>query len=443
MSTSVVAVVRYEKPLESVGRAIKLSGGLDHLPPKARVFVKPNIVLWTRRAVFPKWGVITTTRVLEDVIAHLKERGIDDITIGEGMVLFDPKDKITPSHAFESLGHKVLEKKYGVKCLNVFERPFKKVDIGCGVKLNFNVDILESDFVVNIPVLKTHHQTVVSLGIKNLKGTIDVSSRKQCHSADTKKDLHYMISKLANKMPPGFTLLDGIYTTERGPSVNGVIRRSNLLVGSRDVFSTDVVGAKLLGYEPHQVPHLVHAAEDRNRPLDLSDVEVVGEKIEDVASFHNFDFSYNENGLLPTVMEKRGMSGVTYRKYDSSICTYCAGLYPVIMAATMQAWKGTPWDDVEVLTGKVMEPTHGKNSTILIGKCMCQKNSNHPNIRNLIAVKGCPPDPKALSQAFHQAGIEVDPETLENWEQNMGLLMKKYEGRPEFDESLFRASSAG
>ena len=40
--------------------------------------------------------------------------------------------------------------------------------------------MLESDFLVNIPVLKTHVQTVVSLGIKNIKGLIDIESRKKC-----------------------------------------------------------------------------------------------------------------------------------------------------------------------------------------------------------------------------------------------------------------------
>ncbi|MCK7469283.1 MAG: hypothetical protein MZU91_14925 [Desulfosudis oleivorans] len=30
--------------------------GLDRLPARARVFIKPNIVFWTRAVPFPKWG---------------------------------------------------------------------------------------------------------------------------------------------------------------------------------------------------------------------------------------------------------------------------------------------------------------------------------------------------------------------------------------------------
>ncbi|MGD0400050.1 MAG: hypothetical protein ABSC04_14165 [Syntrophobacteraceae bacterium] len=40
-----VAIVHYERPLESVKKAVDLCGGLDHLPSGAKVFVKPNSVL--------------------------------------------------------------------------------------------------------------------------------------------------------------------------------------------------------------------------------------------------------------------------------------------------------------------------------------------------------------------------------------------------------------
>jgi uncharacterized protein (DUF362 family) len=156
MNRSIVAIARYEKPLNSVRKAVELSSGLDHLPSKAKVFIKPNIVFWTKEAPFPKWGVITTSRVLEDMVVILKERGIDDITIGEGTVLMDPKDRETSRHAFETLGYNVLKKRYGVRCINVHERPFEKRDLGQGVALDFNKDMLESDFLIDIPVLKTH-----------------------------------------------------------------------------------------------------------------------------------------------------------------------------------------------------------------------------------------------------------------------------------------------
>ena len=435
-----VSIVRYEKPLESVRKAVELAKGLENLPAKAKVFIKPNIVFWTRTVPFPKWGVITTSRVVEDMVVLLKERGINDIVIGEGTVTFNPKDKETIADAFETLGYNVLKKRYGVKCINVFERPFEKVDLGEGVALNFNADMLHSDFVVDIPVLKTHAQTVVSLGIKNLKGTLDIKSRKKCHSADQEKDLNYMIAKIPEILPPCFTILDGIYTNERGPGFDGKIRRSNILVASSDILSADMVGAKVLGHEPSNVPYLAYAAQNSGRPADLSDIEVVGEKIEHMASPHGYAFPYaeDEDGSLPLPMRRMGIRGISYRKYDLTMCTYCSFLNGPILTGIAQAWKGESWDDIEVLTGKAMKPTPGKKKTILIGKCIYQANKENTDIQEMIAVKGCPPSTKQIVDAFHQAGISLNPAIFENMDNIPGFFMKKYEDRPEFEESFFR-----
>ena len=436
MGKPVVSIVHYEENQDSVRKAVDLCGGLDLLPPRAKVFIKPNIVFWTHKVRFPKWGVITTSRTVEDMVILLKERGVEEITIGEGIVL-SPKDRgETPASAFESLGYNLLKKRYGVKAINTHEREFREVDLGNGDTLQFNADILDSDFVVDIPVLKTHAQTVVSLGIKNLKGTIDIKSRRKCHNADPVKDLNYWVSKLADPMPPIFTLLDGIYTTARGPSFDGRVRRSNILVASADILSADLVGARVLGQEPSEVPHLVHAAKRRNRSLDLSDVEMVGEELEKVAFHHESAFPYSDN-ILPLPMAKMGIKGLAYRKYDLTMCTYCSGLNGVVLAAIAAAWKGEPWDDVEVLTGKSMAPTPGMKKTILFGKCMYQKHKDNPDIQEMIPIKSCPPKPASIVKAFHQAGIEINPSMIENADMAPGFFMKRYEGKPEFEERHF------
>ncbi|MGD9080890.1 MAG: DUF362 domain-containing protein [Desulfobacterales bacterium] len=435
-----VAVVKYEQPIESVRKAVELSGGLDAMPAGARVFIKPNIVFWTRAVAFPKWGVITTSRIMEDIIILLKEYGIADITIGEGTVTMNPKDTATQAHAFETLGYSVLKQKYGIKYINVFERPFEKVDLGDGVELNFNTDILNSDFVVDLPVMKAHNQTVVSLGIKNLKGTIDIPSRKRCHTMTPGKDLHFWVARLADRMPSMLTLLDGIYTNERGPGPDGRMYRSNLLVASSDVLAADLVGAKLLGYEGQNVPHLVHAANNCKRPHDLRDIEILGENIEDLSRFHEYDFQYSDtkDGMMPLPLAKEGLKGVFYRKYDLSMCTYCSAINGVMISAIRYAWKGEAWDDIEILTGKSMRPTPGMKKTILLGKCMYQAHKLNPDIKELIAVKGCPPSPNSMLKALRKAGIDADPGLFENMDQLSGFFLSRYKDRPEFDESFFR-----
>jgi uncharacterized protein (DUF362 family) len=438
--SSIVALVRYQTPLESVKQALTLGRGPEQIKAGMRVFIKPNIVFWTQATAFPKWGVITTSRVVEDMVILLKDMGVNDITIGEGMVTQNPKDVETPAHAFETLGYKTLQQRYGVKVINVFQRPFEPVDLGDGVTLSFNTDILHSDLVVDLPAMKAHNQTVVSLGIKNLKGTIDIPSRKRCHNPDPLRNLDFMVARLADRLPPVFTLIDGIYTLERGPGPDGSMRRSNILVASTDILAADMVGAKLLGYEPEQVPHLAMAAANRGRPADLGDIQVVGERIEDLASRHGYDFPYasDAGGELPLPLAKQGIKGVFYRKYDDTMCTYCSQLNGLTLTAIRLAWKGQPWDRLEVLTGKRMHPTPGMHKTILLGKCMYRKHKDNPEINEMIAVKGCPPRPADIVKALHRAGIDADPGLFDKLDQLPGFFMARYRDRPEFEEQFFR-----
>lgn len=437
MEKKVVGVARYETPFDSVRDVVELAGGLSRISKSDKVFIKPNIVFWSKSAPFPKWGVVTTSRVVMDVVKLLKDHGVDDITIGEGSVVLDPKDRETQAHAYNYLGYTYLQKEYGVRLINVFDRPFEKVDVGKGVSLNFNTDILHSDVVINLPVLKTHAQAVVSLGVKNLKGTIDINSRKKCHTVTEDRDLNFYVSTLMRSFPTMLTIIDGVYSNERGPGFDGKARRTNLLVSSWDVLSADFVGAQILGYQPDQVPHLKQAAEFSSRPTDMSDIEVQGLNIESVASFHDYTFPYTVDNTLPLPMAKMGVSGISYPKYDSSLCTYCSLLTGAVLTSVAMSWKGVPWPDVEVLTGKLMKPTPGKKS-ILIGKCLFEANKNNSDLKDAIFVKTCPPDPEKIVEAFVRSGVEINPYILRNLDKFPASFMKKYENNPDFDESFYQ-----
>lgn len=438
MEKSKVAIIKYRKPTKSVKKAVELSGALDALKGDENVFLKPNIVFWSRIPDYPKWGVITTSRVVEDTIILLKERGISDITIGEGVVTADPKDFKIAYHAFETLGYNKFKKKYGIKVINVFDRPFEKVDIGDGITLNYNNDSLHSDFIISLPVLKTHSQARVSLGIKNLKGLIDINSRKKSHSAETEKDLDFHLARLTKNLPPTAVIIDGIFTNERGPGLDGRMRRSNILIASSNIFSADKVGAKILGYEPSVVPHLTHYAKNNNKPIDLSDIEIVGKTIENVQAYHEYKFPYNKDGSNPIALDKQGIKGISYRQYDNTTCTYCSIITSLIPLAITYAWNGDPWDDVEVIIGKRMNPTPGKKKTILLGQCMVNKHRNNPDINEIIPIKGCPVKPQNIVNAFHQAGINISTEIFENLDNVPRFYGLPYKHRfNEFQEAFF------
>jgi hypothetical protein len=284
---------------------------------------------------------------------------------------------------------------------------------------------------------------MVSLSIKNLKGSIHMSSRKKFHSEDSDDPSHnldYKIAHLPEIMPPSMTLIDGIYTLERGPTFDGKAHRSNILVCSRDLISADKVGASLLGFDPSEIPHLKTASKMHNRPTDLSQVEVTGENIEDLAEPHDWEFIYYENDTIPLSYKREGIEGIKYRKYDKTMCTYCSFMNGVLLMAIKQAWKGEPFDDIEVLTGKKMEPTPGVNKTILLGQCQYLKNKDNPVIHEMIPIKGCPPSEESLKEALEKAGINVPSYVYKNIDKGPLLFLQKYKGKSEFTEDFYKIS---
>jgi hypothetical protein len=109
-----------------------------------------------------------------------------------------------------------------------------------------------------------------------------------------------------------------------------------------------------------------------------------------------------------------------------------------LITAITYAWNGEPWDDIEILTGKRMEPTPGKNKTILFGQCMVNKHRNNPVINEMIPIKGCPAKPKDIVHGLKMAGIDINPEFIENFDKFPALIGQRYRHRfNEFEECFF------
>ena len=435
-----VAVVKYEKPMDSLKKAVELAGDIDKLSPDSKVVIKPNVVVWHEGVNFPKYAVLTTSRLIEDMVKLLVEHGARDISIVEGIVEFEEKPKYSRLDlAAKGLGYDVLKSRYGVKVVDVMKGSFTKVNVD-DVKLSVNTDILEADYVVNMPVLKTHSQAMVSLGIKNLKGVINIASRKICHNANPEIDLNLHLSKLLDVIPVSFTVIDGIYTSDRGPSYNGRARRSNIIVASKDLLSADMVGAKVLGINPQTIPSLAKAASHKNRPADLSDINVIGGiDINTALKPHKWKFEQNEKGDMPLWMVRAGVKGISMPEQDLTICTYCAFfINHVFMGLLMAKNKDKTFDDIEILDGKIQKPTPGHKHTLLVGQCQVKLNKNNPLINHCVTIPGCPPKEKDFIKAFKELDIEL-PDNFLDWMKKSPELvhMKKYEGNPDFDESFY------
>ena len=435
-----VAVVKYERPFDSLKQAVELCGGFGDLSVNSKVFIKPNIVVWHEEVNFPKYGVLTTSRLIEDMVRLLNEQGVTDISVVEGIVEAEKSPKrSTLEIAAKGLGLDLLRDRYGVKFVDVMKSRFTKILVN-GHQILVNADISEADYVIDMPVLKTHTQAKVSLGIKNLKGLLNTSSRKFFHNADREMDLNYQLAKLPEIIPVNLTVLDGIYTLEMGPLYTGIAHRSDIIIASKDLISADKVGAKALGIEPEDVPHIAFCAKAKGRKPDLSDVNIKGEiDVRKVLKPHRWALEQNETGDLPMFFEKAGIKGIRFPEMDNTLCTYGTHFINYIIMGIITAKnKNRTFDDVEILYGKIQTPTLGHKHTILVGQCQVKLNSDHPAINHCVKIRGCPPRKDDFVAAFEEVGIQLKDDFLEWIKKSPELhYMKRYEGNPKFDPTFY------
>jgi len=133
---------------------------------------------------------------------------------------------------------------------------------------------------VNLPKLKTHNATVITLGIKNQFGFLSHKDRKKYHD----NRIHPVLVDLYGYIRPDITLIDATEAVSgEMPLIafeSELVRRLDLIVGGRDTLAVDVVGAKLLGYEIEQVPHLQLAYERSFGEGNLSRIRLIGPSLE-------------------------------------------------------------------------------------------------------------------------------------------------------------------
>ena len=78
---------------------------------------------------------------------------------------------------------------------------------------------------------------------------------------------------MPTKSPPSATIIDGIYTLERGPSIDGAPRRSDIVIASSNVLAADMIGAEVLGYDPADIRYLMQACQMAGFATDGSGID--------------------------------------------------------------------------------------------------------------------------------------------------------------------------
>ena len=370
-----VAIVKYDATSDALRRAIELCGGFEKLKASDRVLLKPNIV-WGGTKKLPPFGVVTTSAIVRDLILLLREFGCKDISIGEGTIVNQEIGSNTSrGYAWSGIGR--IAKQHGVKLIDFNAEPFEEVQIE-EIQVNISKRALEADFLINLPVLKTHCQTRVSLGMKNLKGALALASKKRFH----RHNLHRLIALLNTKVTTHLTIIDGIYTLESGPEFLGRAHRANLIIAGTDVFSCDIVGTLAMGIEPAEVEYLKEFARTQNRSLSVDSIDVRGESIEKVS--HRLEWRL----FLEDIFRQAGIRGITIRDPGEACCSGCATVLSAFIGAFCKDNPGVTLDGVEVCAGSRVKAKNESKKVFLMGDCAISANRD---FKNAVKIKGCPP----------------------------------------------------
>jgi uncharacterized protein (DUF362 family) len=409
-----VALTQWKDGGRAVEEALDLCDALSGFDPNMEVFIKPNLVEYVTAFEFPPYGICTTSVVLEALIRYLKDAGAKDITIAESALINDEfgcSTKIT----YDSFGYEHFSKQYGVKLMDLNDQEFQKVNLG-GFSLRVAKPILDAEFLINVPVLKTHEQTKVSLGFKNNKGCLTVKSKQICHHR--KRPIDAFVVRLGEKLYPHLTLVDGIYSLEFGPMHMGKAYRENLIIASRDMFACDCVASHLMGIDPSEVLNLNTFSEEQGRSHCLEDIEVKGLNPSD--HVHRIKYIDDEDPWysgsdIPGFFEKNSVEGFRLPHPEQTLCTGCSMLFPMsvlfIIAGSM-AKGGEPYDNYELLGGKIVKPSGNAKKTFLLGECIIAANRKGEGIEEAVPIPGCPVSLESLVNVFQEHGIQCSKDVL-------------------------------
>ena len=225
-------------PAQMFDQGIAQLGGMKQfVKPNQTVVIKPNIG-W---AVEPERAANTNPELVKQVVKHCYDAGAKKVYV------FDHTcNEWTKCYTLS--GIEKYAKEAGAEMVpGNDEKYYHPVTIEKGVSLKeakVHELILESDVIINIPVLKHHGGAKMSLAMKNLMGV--VWDRGYWH----KNDLQQCIADFATYCKPDLNIVDGyrvlMQKGPRGVSVDDVAEMKYQMI-STDMVAVDTASVKVFG----------------------------------------------------------------------------------------------------------------------------------------------------------------------------------------------------
>jgi uncharacterized protein (DUF362 family) len=250
-------------PVENLRRALAAMGGIERfVRPGESVAVKPNCA-WDRR---PAQAANTDP----DVVAELVR-----LCLGAGAAKVVVLDNTChdPGRAFKRSGIEQAVAEAGGACAHQNNVSTEVRNLGGTVLGSWEVlrPIVEADRVINVPIVKHHSLSRVTIGMKNWIGAI-VGPRPNLHQR-----LAQACAELGDAFRPTLTVVDATrILTGGGPTGGSLaqVKTTDLLAVATDPVAADSWGASLLGVNPGDMPHLAIAERLGLGSSDWQSVEV-------------------------------------------------------------------------------------------------------------------------------------------------------------------------
>jgi uncharacterized protein (DUF362 family) len=262
---SYLAVARGEDTAEITRRAIAAIGGMERFVKSgANVIIKPNICTdyYTYEYAATTNPIVVATLVSMAFNAGAKRVRVMDNPFGG-----------TAQSAYKKSGIEDAVIAAGGEMEIMNQNKFIKTDIPNGMDIKkwaFYQEILDADLVINAPIAKTHSTTKLTLGCKNMMGTIN--NRGQIHS-----NIHQRIADLVSRVKPALTVLDAVRVLVRyGPTGGSLdyVELRNTVIASADIVAVDAYGATLFGRTGDQIGYIQKAAEMGLGTMDLASIKI-------------------------------------------------------------------------------------------------------------------------------------------------------------------------
>lgn len=227
-------------------------GGIEaFVMPGQRVLLKPNLL----RASSPTNAVTTHPALVRVLAERLRDLGAE-VLIGDSPSL-GPWSLVT-----RATGIGEVAKATGAVLVNLDKPEVVRPPQGFSFKvLELAREALDADVVINLPKLKTHSMTVLTLGVKNLFGCVPGMRKSSWHlKAGTNKDFFgELLLEIALMIRPALTIMDAVWGMEGNGPTSGTPKFIGRLLASPSPLALDRAVTEAIGLDPTEVPTLAVA----------------------------------------------------------------------------------------------------------------------------------------------------------------------------------------